>query len=316
MTKVRVIKYFKGPAFTADIWSDRNPYLRSGEIGYLLEGGITKAAKVGPGYWNDLGFLGEDIYTAVEDVTNPIGDATGNLQGETLADIIKMMLSPYETPDFQNIRLIINSQASVENVYYLEVGQSLTSASVIYNLLNAQNLSGGTPINVTATSDINPIDSADSGSIALSLISPPIQPVTNKTIGITLKATHTNGQTNGNGDDAQIIFRPRIMWVTSGLQSITDGSTFMGHPQIQYVLSSDYKLDYTINGNGYVWLAIPTMLSPNSPIFTDVTNPNAPADYAMSQQTTFSIYNGVGTYNYTLFRSDFYLIQSSKLRVS
>ena len=149
MSGLRIIKFYKGPTFTADIWSARNPYLKQGEIGYLLAGGIVTGGKVGPGFWNDLGFIGEDIYQYAGPVTNPIGDATGVLQGIRAIDILQMMLSPYAAPDFSNIRN--DAGGTYANVVIREIGQSVSgSVSVLYNMAYVENMVGATPINATA----------------------------------------------------------------------------------------------------------------------------------------------------------------------
>jgi hypothetical protein len=311
---IRLIKYFKGPTFNADVWQLNNPLLRQGEIGYVLENGVVVGAKVGPGYWNDLGYIGEDIYSYSQDVTNPIGDATGNLQGQKLIDIINKMLTPYETPQPVNIRLAVNSGITPANVIYMEVGQSVTSVSLLYNMQNAQNLLGATPVNITANSDFTEINSADTGSIPLSLIVNPLTPGLNRTIDFSVKVTHTNGQTAG--ETAQLIFRPRIMWMVSGFQTINDEDLFNLNPQLQFALTDEYKRDYAFGGVGYNWVAIPTMLSPNNLVFSDVTNEEAPDDYWMLPMGSLSMNNGVGTYTYALYRSMFYTNAPSKLRIS
>lgn len=315
MSGLRIIKYFKGPSFTADIWSARNPYLKSGEIGYLLEGGITIAAKVGPGYWNDLGFIGEDVYPHTEDVTNEIGDASGNLQGTKVIDILKLMLSPYETPSFLNIQN--NAGGTFAPSRSREIGQ-ITSGpiNIIYNVLNSQNLSGATPINITAAGVFtNEGDFADTGNIALSLAAP-LNPVTPLNIVITLKANHLNGITSGVDHTTTISYSPRILWMSSQNPSVVTGSVFMSSVNLQSVVSNEFKRDYTMPGNGYIYLAIPAMLSPSNLMFAEVTNPNAPSHYYVKQVGQYTINNGVGSYSYIIYRSEFFIIQPTKLRVS
>jgi hypothetical protein len=312
MSGRRIIKFYKGPAFTADLWESRNPYLRSGEIGYLLEGGITIAAKVGPGYWNDLGFIGEDIYTHADLVTNPIGDATGSLQGEKVIDILKLMLSPYQAPIISNVRN--NAGGSYANIVTREIGQSASSPfSILYDINSSDNLIAGNSINVTAGGAlVSEGDFPNTGNISATLVTP--NPVTLTTISILVKAKHTNGITAGV--TTLIKFTPKIMWVSSIVDTIPDGSTFMAQGGRQTLISDTYKHDYDVNGSGYTWIAIPTMLGISNPIFSDVTDPNAIAGYDMESKGTISINNGVATYNYTLYRSTFNLILPNKLRIS
>jgi hypothetical protein len=313
---LRIIKYFKGPAFNANVWSDRNPYLKSGEIGYLLENGIVTGGKVGPGLWNDLGFIGEDFYQHIEDVTNPIGDATGNLQGMKVVDILNMMLSPYETPEFTNIKNDVGG--TYNNINYREIGQTISSVSVIYNLYNQQNLSGATPINITAGGVFsNEGNFADSGNITMSLAAP-LTPTLPQIITLVLKATHTNGITSGIDATTQILFRPRIMWLNSSTATISSGVQFMGLSGRKSVLSSDFEeTEYEFDGSGYMWIAIPAMLAPSASMtFSNVTNPDAPSPIDMSSKITLSINNGTGTYSYVLFRSEYYLFDATKLKIS
>ena len=103
------------------------------------------------------------------------------------------------------------------------------------------------------------------------------------------------------------------MWAVSPLSTITDGTIFVGKPK---VVSSDFERDYDFPGGGYSWLAIPSMLSPSGLVFTDVTNPDLPGPYSMELMGTLGpINNGVGTYNYEIYRSTFSLINATKLRV-
>lgn len=315
----RLIKYFRGPTFTAAQWAATNPVLAKGEIGYELNGSLVTAAKVGNGVlpWNSLAYLGQDLYTYAEDVTNPIGDASGSLQGLTVAEILKKMLSPYEVPTFQNIRNNARGGTDYQNIALMEIGQILSGpVSVIYNLLNPQNLSGATPINVTAAGIFsNEGNFANSGNISLTLASP-LNPSTPLTITITLKNTHLEGTTGGVDATTQIKYRPRILWASSALTNIVSGATFMSQGNMQYNVTDDYKQEFYFYGNGYSWIAIPSMLNPVSPIFTDVTNTYAPASYSMEPMGTLSINNGVGTYNYVIYRSTFFLINPTKLKIS
>ncbi len=317
MSGLRIIKYFKGPAFTLNVWETRNPYLKSGEIGYLLEGGVTIGAKVGPGLWVDLGFIGEDVYSYSTDVTNPIGDASGNLQGTKLIDIINMMLSPYEEPAFTNI--FNDSTGTYANLSVLEIGESLSSVNIIYNTLNSQNLLGGTPVNITAGGVFNNEGNfANVSPITMSLAAPLVNQIAPQTINITLRAIHTNGTTSGVGQTTQIKFKPRILWLSAYTDTVSSGGQFMGLGNRNSILSADYKENtYEFEGYGYMWIAVPSMLGPNANmIFSDVSNPDAPSPIDMRVNNTFSINNGTGTYNYSLFRSDYYLYNPTKLKIS
>ena len=313
MAGERVVKYFKGPAFTDAEWTTRNPYLAKGEIGYLLSGGLVVGAKVGPGLWLDLDFLGEDVYNYSEAVTNPIGDATGVLQGERLAAIIHKMLNPYQPPVVSNV--LTNASGGYVNDTLREIGQSVAGPiTLLYSISNPSNLNGATPINVTAGGTFsNEGNFANTGNVSLSLVSP-LNPASVLVKTIEVRATHTNGVTSPV--NAYIRFYPRIMWVSSNVSSIADGTAFMALANKQHIISNQHKRDYNFVGAGYSWLAIPAMLAPSGLIFTDITDPNAPAGYGMTEMGTISINNGVATYNYVLYRSNYLLFGPSKLRIS
>ena len=106
------------------------------------------------------------------------------------------------------------------------------------------------------------------------------------------------------------------MWVSSTQETVASGAAFMGLAGIQNRITTDFKQEYIFPGSGHSWLAIPAMLNPGTPIFTDITNTYAPANYDFDNKGTLSINNGVGTYDYVLFRSTYLLINLTKLRLS
>lgn len=308
----KVIRYFQGPTYTAGDWTARNPYLKIGEIGYLLESGIVTRAKVGPGYWNDLTYLADDIYPYSDAITNVIGDVNSPVNGQKLAAIIKKMISPYVQPAISN--LTNNLGGLSLNIVTREIGESFnTSFQLNFVLANGSNLSGATPVNVDGagifTSGAFPL----ALPISMSILSPPFAPtlVTEINIGVTL--THLLGTTPAQITKIRVY--PKVMWVSSILSSMPLGSDFMAAAGKQMTVTNSYKRDYGFAGGGYSWLAIPSMLGPASLVFTDVTNPDLPLGYSMESKGTLSINNGVGTYNYEMYRSTFNLIQPSTLRV-
>ncbi len=58
---LRLIKYFRSPSATLSDWVALNPTLAKGEVSYLLDSLTNNAiaAKVGPGEWNTLSYLGK-----------------------------------------------------------------------------------------------------------------------------------------------------------------------------------------------------------------------------------------------------------------
>lgn len=309
----KVIRYYQGPSFTENEWTIRNPYLELGEVGYLLDGGIVINSKVGPGRWNDLDYMGSDIYPYPDAITNPIGDVTSPVNGLAIKDIVRKMISPYVAPTITS--LSNNAGGSYLSSITREIGLSVTSPVMVnFNITNEGNLSGATPINITAGSVFsNEGNFANVRPIAMSLAAP-LSPSVTTIVTISVKLTHTNGITNSY--NTYIRFYPKIMWFSSILSLISDSATFMAQANRQTAITNSYTRDYGFLGSGYSWVAIPTMLNPTSPVFTDVTDPNLPAGYSMEDMGTLSINNGVSTYMYRLYRSTFNLINGTTLRIA
>jgi hypothetical protein len=310
----RVIKYFSFPTFTATQWSTRNPLLEKGEVGYLLDSITNEVTgmKVGPGRWNDLPLLGSDIYPYADVVTNPIGDAKGNLQGNPLADILKKMLNPYQVPQIS--QFLHNIGAGNVATSIREIGQALAGpVAVTFTLSNSANLLGATPVNVTAGGVFS-----NEGNFAFTLpislnLAVPFNPSSVTTITLKVKVTHQEGETPQS--QSLIHFYPKLMWCSSPLDNLS-GAQFMAVANRVVNVNNNYKRDYVFQGNGYSWLAIPSMLNPTNLVFTDVTNPSLPANYSFESKGIIAINNGVTTYNYNLYRSTFNLINPTTLRVS
>lgn len=310
----RLIKFIRHPSFPPALLTSRNPYLDMGEMVFELDvANRPKRFKVGPGLWNDLPYFVDDAYIIATPPTNPIGDATGNLSGLTSREILEKILHPYVAPVISGVQN--NAGSSYANARIVEIGVSLSGTiQVIYNISNPANLSGANPIVVTAGSIFsNEGNHPNSGSIGLTPITP-LSPPTLTTYTITLKANHVNGQTSGV--NTTISFQPRAIWGVSPLTSYT-ASDINNLSSKQTILTATYKRDYTFNGQGYCVVAIPVMLNPTSMIFTDVTDPSAPAGFSMEDLGTLSINNGVGTYLYQILRSTYYITQpTSILRIS
>lgn len=311
--KKRVLRYFQSPAFSAAEWTARNPYLNQGEIGFLIEAGKITRAKVGPGYWTSLEFLDDDVYDFANIVTNPIGDVTTPPTGESLKSIIRKMISPYKAPAITNL---LNDLGGPYNaITTREVGESFAGpVNITFLLANPENLLGSTPISINGAGWFTSASFAFTLPISLSVLVPPLSPSLVTTIVIGVTATHTNGTTVAVS--TTINFFPRIMWASSTLSTITNGAIFVGKSK---TITNNFKNDYNFPGGGYSWLAIPSMLNPGvaTPlVWTDVTDPSLPAGYSMEAMGTIAgINNGVGTYNYEMYRSTFNLINPTVLRV-
>lgn len=311
--KKRVIRYFQSPAFSEAEWASRNPYLNQGEVGFLIEAGRITRAKVGPGYWANLEFLDDDVYDFTDLVTNPIGDVTTPPTGLSLKSIVRKMISPYKAPV---ITSVLNDLGGPYNaVTTREVGESFSGpVNITFLLANSGNLSGSNPININGAGWFTSGSFAFVLPISLSVLAPPLHPSLSTTIIIGVTATHTNGTTVAVS--TTINFFPRIMWTSSVLSTISNGAIFVGKSK---TVTGSFKNDYDFPGGGYSWLAIPSMLNPgvSSPlIWSDVTDPSLLAGYSMDAMGTVAgINNGVGTYNYEMYRSTFSLINPTVLRV-
>lgn len=60
---LRLVKYFRSPSAILSDWTSLNPTLAKGEISYLLtsDGSTALSAKVGPGVWDTLPYLGKNL---------------------------------------------------------------------------------------------------------------------------------------------------------------------------------------------------------------------------------------------------------------
>lgn len=310
----RLIKYLRHPAYSAAQLTARNPYLDTGEIVFELDGANKPVKfKVGPGFWNSLPYFVDNKYILTTSPTNPIGDAIGNLSGLSTREILEKILHPYVAPVLSNV--LNNAGGGFGLSKTLEIGSTLSGTiQVTYTISNPSNLSGATPINVVAGGIFsNEGSHANAGSLNLTL-AVPLTPVGLTTYTITLTATHLNGVSSGGA--TTIKFNPKAIWGVSPLTSY-NASNINNLSSKQTIILSSYKRDYTFNGQGYCVLAIPTMLNPSNLIFTDVTDPSAPAGFSMEDLGTLIINNGVGTYPYQIFRSTYYITEAiSILRVS
>ena len=318
------IKYIQHPTFTAAEWATAGTggniiTLGAGEIGFEKdEFGKVISYRVGPGKWTDLEPL-EITYPYTAAPTNEIGDAKGSLLGKTPNEILNLMLNPYQASTVSGVTT--NAGGSDANSTVLEVGTQLNgSLTLKYSVSNAFNLNGTTPINVLSSSDIftNIPGNFANGNITLSLVGGLLKPTTLITYTISVKAAHLEG--DSNTATAKINFYPKIQWGVGG-SDLTSILTADLTPKILLSsqltkITNNYAGNYNINGVGYTWFAIPSMLGANNPTFSDVTDPNAPAGYAMQFIDSAEIDTGVGIYEYQFYRSVYYLESTGILKVS
>jgi len=247
-------------------------------------------------------------------VTNPLGDAKGNLNGNTLMEIVEKMLFPYGVPAITS--LTNNTEGGApRSTATKEIGNSLSGVVTLqYAISNPSNLLGSTPINVNSLGIFsNDGNFANSGVIAMSLTAT-LNPSVPTIYPISVKPVHLQG--DGNTVNTYISYVPRIIWGVSPLTVLT-GPQFNSIGQKLSVLSANFERDYDFTAVGYCYLGIPAMLAPTGLIFTDVTDPNAPAGFSMENLGSLLVNNGVGTYNYQILRSTYYITQPfSRLRVA
>jgi len=310
MSKQRVIKYVRHPAFSAAQLTSRNPLLDIGEVVFELDGSNKPTKfKVGPGRWNDLPYFVDNIFTLSTSVSNPIGDAKGVLLGQSSRQILEKMLNPYQIPSITGITN--NAGGSFASVRTLEIGQVVSGTiNVNYIVANATNLLGATPIVVSAGNIFsNEGNFSHSGSLALTLGSS-LNPSTIATYNINVSLVHQQGTTSPVSTTFR--FYPKLIWGTTAVANPTS-SDIIALTQKQTLISNAYRRDYSFQSTGYCVVAIPAMLNPTAMTFTDVTDPNAPAGFSMENLGTITINNGVGTYSYVILRSTYFITASNSI---
>lgn len=307
-------RYFNFPSYTTAELTTRNPLLLKGERVYELHPstGLPWRAKIGPGLWNALSYE-EDDYFSSTPPTNIIGDAFGNLQYLPLRTILERMLNPFRVPIFSAPLINVNSLGYVQT-RQLEVGQTISSPVLMNATVDVPgNLAAGSPYNITAGGFFT--NEGNFASLPASLSRTPLVTTTLLEIVMSLKGAYTGGQ-GGFTNTVQGFLNvyPKMIWGTSALSSLTptDWATLLGR---QTLISKVFKNDYPFITLGYFYLAIPSMLSPGTLIFTDVTDPNFPGPISFQYQGIQSINNGVGTYNYATYRSIYSMTATFIVRV-
>lgn len=313
MTLIRPPQYIQHPWATESEWTTRNPLLKNGEEGYAVSvvNSITHVRKkVGPGYWNDLPWHDGVVWEDTNSVSNPIGDASGNLAGLTPKEILNKMLNPYAAPVISGVTNNAGG-STYSNIKVIEIGNTITNPVIVrYSISNPSNLSGVNPITVSAGGNFTNEGTFPVGDITLS--HDPFNPIGLNTISIGLRATHIKGITSQVY--TYLTFYPKLIWVVSQTKNLT-GSAIMALPNKTLHVTNDYTRDYIFPSAGYAVFCIPVMLNPN-PTFTDITNPNLPAGFGVDDLGIMSINNGVGTYNYQVYASKYYLLNPTTVKIS
>lgn len=307
------IKYIKHPYFAEADLTTENPLLLKGEIVFAVPAVGDPYFKVGDGVsnFNDLPATGADQYPYADLVTNPLGDLVNgsNQQGREWYDIMKDIISPYVAP------VISGEQNNAAGAYVgtaqMEIGQTInTDVTVQYSVSEQANLVGANPITITApqftVSNPYPV-----GDIVLTPTAP-ITPTTPAIYTIDIDAVHQQGNALGS---TIIRFDPRIISGVAAVATLTVDTDIDNLLSKSQVVSSDFTRDYVLGAVGYGYVLIPEMLSPGAPTWTDITNPATPATIGMIDQGVYAGYNnGVGTYDYRVFRTPFSLLSGITVR--
>jgi hypothetical protein len=101
----------------------------------------------------------------------------------------------------------------------------------------------------------------------------------------------------------------RFLWGASDLADLTSSSEVLAavaNGGGSGLKSTYVNQDYTIANAGYGYVLIPAaVIGGNIPVWTEISDPNAPASLQMVNLGTISVNNGIGTYNYVKFRTPF-----------
>lgn len=299
-----------------------NPVLLKGEVVCLLDAGTGKvtAFKIGDGInrWDDLPFQGDTIYPYTDLVTNQIGDILLGTQqdGRLLSDIVKDFISPYAVPAVSNVQTNADG-TNYLNVSQMEIGQSLGSAiAMTFNVSNESNLDGANPVTIDTFGlfiETNPYPNAPLSITPLVVLNP-----TNPVIHtLRVRVAHLNG--DSSWATCTIRWDYRFIWGASNLADLTNNTHALdliasGGEGVK----QQYFNDYIIGSAGYGYVLIPSELLNGAPpiIWTEVSDPNAPASLEMVNMGTLFVNNGTGSYNYEKYRTPFNNLEGIILRAS
>lgn len=307
----------KNAAFIEADWINENPVLLKGEVGFTIDNdGKIINLKVGNGTdtWSNLEYLIESTYISTDLVTNPLGsNLSGDISGTKIRSILNSILSPYQ-------RAIPSNPTNNANNFYLkeqvlEIGQSISSLNVQFDLDNESSLEGTNPINiVTQQGGIfsNEGDFAYDGNPITLTLGSPLQPNTISNYFIDIRVTDAEGQSDPV--TTSLSFKPKIVWGVSNNANLS-AVDFPNISNRKNRITIDFEDRFVFDGSGYLYIAIPSMLSPSNLVFADTTNPIVPVPISMLDRGTLSINNGVGTYNYQIYRSEF-IISSVKSAIT
>lgn len=314
---IKTIKKYRAPVFAKSDLESKNPTLLHGFVVFEHDDGdvnkVARRFKCGPGKWNDLPYQGESehLFSLNQAISNPIGDATGNLFGKTPEELLLLMLNPDKVPVITNLRN--DAAGAFTNTAILEIGASKSGiVNFQMNISDQQYLQGATPINITAGGLFSNEGNKGVGNIALTLAST-LNPGTPQSYEIKVKATHKNGTTPDYF--TYIKYAPRAIWGTSGNADI-DASGVNSLSGKKTRLITDVAGQYDFNSVGYHYLCLPDMMDKANIFFVDVSVPEAPVEHDFFLLKTIQVNNGIGVYNYAIFRTTYYLDEASNTKIT
>ena len=312
------IKDIENPTLPLAEMDALDPILKKGQIVFVLEPDYSvRRFKTGNGInaWSELEFMGIDEYPYTDLVTNPIGDLKvgDSLFERSTVDILRDALSPYKVPAITLLKN--NAKGTFQSTTQFEVGQSFSSAvSLTFSVDDANNLIDGDSIEVLAPEFVvsNPYPNQTINITPVSALTPS----TPITYTIQVRGIHDQGNTPYSS--TTIKFDGKIIWGASALSDLTSNAqalALIGQGGGS-IVSSDPKRTYNINSVGYGFVLIPGFVTTAGLVWTEVSDPNAPASLTMVNMGTISLNNGIGTYNYTKFRTPFNNTSAIKLKAS
>ena len=310
------IKRFQHPSYTETEWQTLDPYLKKGEIGFVINDlQVIQYFKTGPGYWNALDPCNMSLYPYDDLVTNEIGDIKidTSQKNRTVVNMLKDMISPFAAPAITGLQNNASGGYAINGV--IEIGNTLSgSVTIIFTVTNQDNLAAGDNLYIEAGGIFNEEGwmAFSGGQEILTLINP-LLPGSSIIYTIRVKVKHDQGESNYV--NTTIAFKPNIIWGNSTEETLT-GNEFANIGNKHNIITTDYTRDYPFSSINYHYLGIPVMLNPANVVFTDVTNPDMPAGIDVTDLGVVSVNNGVGTYNYRLYRSTYLLINPITLRVA
>lgn len=254
----------------------------------------------------------EDVFTQATPINNPIGNASGILQGKTAIEILELVLNKYLAPAVTS--LVNNANGNFANSHVIEIGNSIAGPiKVKATISNKDNVDTEPALEISGN-QVSNTGKKDSTLVehSLTLINP-LAPTILTEYSIRARIYHKEGISSWIS--TLIKFQPKIIWGVSSkailtqadVDSLTDRRT---------KITDNPRGAYAYMFAGFPWMLIPSMIYSNDLVFLDDSTPGLTAPYGLSVKQELTINNGVGSYAYKLLRTDNALQQPSKLKIT